>query len=208
MKNVKAVVLCAALGASLLLSASAKANTIVENLTFNLTGFVDIGGSNIPAPDPLVTGSITVTYDPTLAYDNDTTDIVVHSLNGVTVSSPLGFTYQNGLLEFGGTQSDSDFVDANTNDIVVAFNVSNPADPTFIPCSTPGYTCGVDTGSPLVDAAGYTIAGYNTGWFYGVKSTVSPTLPPPTSTPEPSTVGLLGIGLAALAFATRRLAVS
>jgi hypothetical protein len=187
---------------------SLNAADIVENLTFNLTGFVDItAGSNIPPPDPLVTGSITVTYDPTLSYDNDTTDIVVNYLNGVTVSSPLGFTYSNGELEFGGTQNDSDYIYANTNDIVVSFNVTNPSDPTFIPCSTPGYTCGQYTGSSAVDAAGYAIAGYNTGWFYGVQSTVTPTPPaPPTTsaTPEPAAAGLLGLGLAGLVVARRR----
>jgi len=120
----------------MLTSSSAFASPITETLTFNLTGFVDIVDNSTP-PDPLITGSITIKYDPSLSYDDDTTDIVVNSLTGVTVSSPLGFTYQNGFLEFGGIQNDASFVDSDTNDLVVAFNVTNPSDPTFIPCSTP-----------------------------------------------------------------------
>ena len=196
-----------AAAAAVLVPSMARAAVISENLTFSLSGFVDISGTNIAAPNSLVTGSITVTYDPTLSYDNDTADIVVHSLTGTTVSSPLGFTYQNGFLEFGGTQSDSDFVVGNTNDLVVSFNVTNPNNPTFIPCSTTGYTCGIYTGSSLVDAAGYTLLGYNTGWFYGVQSTVTPTLPPPgpsTGTPEPASLTLMGLGAGALALAAGR----
>jgi hypothetical protein len=187
----------------MLASSSAHATPITETLTFNLTGFVDISGTNIPPPDTDITGSITVNYDPTLTYDNDTTDLTVNYLTGVVVSSPLGFTYQNGYLEFGGTQNDSDLVFSNTNDLVVAFNVTNPADPFFPSCVTPGYTCGIYTGSSAVDAAGYTVVGDDTGWFYGAQSTVTPT-PPPSVTPEPSGLILLGTGLASCAGVLRK----
>lgn len=175
-----------------LVAGSALAAPITETISFSLSGFVDISG-NTPPPDPLVTGSFTLNYDPSLTYDNDTTDITVHYLTGVTVDSALGFTYQNGYLEFGGIQNDADLVFSNTNDIVVAFNVTNPADPQFIPCSTPGYTCGNYTGSSLVEAAGYTVVGSNTGWFYGApQSTVS-------TAPEPAPLVLFGLGLGAVA---------
>ncbi len=143
----------------------------------------------------MINGSITLHYDPALSYDNDTTDITVNYLTGVTVDSPLGFTYGSGFLEFGGTANDSDIVGSFTNDLVVAFNVTDPANPTFIPCSTPGYTCGVYTGSSAVEAAGYTVADSSTGWFYGAKaSTVT------TSVPEPAPIVMLGLGLGVLAF--------
>lgn len=192
-----------ALAAFGLVTGTAQAGPISEDISFSLSGFLDITGT-APAPIPLITGFITVTYDPTLSYDNDTTHIVVHSLTGITVGSALGFTYSGGLLEFGGIQNDADFVGSFTDDLVVAFDVTDPAHPKFVPCSTPGYTCGKYTGSSLVEAAGYTRADSATGWFYGAPdSTVTPT-PPVTTVPEPETYSLLALGLAAVGFAGRR----
>ena len=198
MRTIKTAVLLALGLGGMLASSSASASTITENLSFNLTGFLDIVG-NAPPPDLVVTGSITITYDPTLTYDNDTTDIVVHSLTGVTVDSPLGFTYQGGFLEFGGTQTDSDLVAFGTNDIVVAFNVTDPSNPTLIPCSTPGFSCGKYTGNNAVDAAGYTTVGTDTAWFNGAQSTVTA-----TTTPEPSSLLLFATGVGAFARLVRR----
>ena len=46
-----------------LVAGTAQAVTITENINFSLSGFVDITGST-PPPITLITGAITVTYDP------------------------------------------------------------------------------------------------------------------------------------------------
>ena len=193
-------VVVAAMG---LFAGTAGAVPISEDINFSLSGFVDITGS-VPPPITLITGSITVTYDPALTYNNDTSHIVVHSLTGISVDSALGFTYQNGFLEFGGIQNNADFVSSNTNDLVVSFNVTDPNHPQFVPCSTPGFTCGTYTGSSLVEAAGYTRVGSNTGWFYGAPESVVSPMPINAPVPEPETVSLLAIGLAAIGWLRRK----
>jgi hypothetical protein len=186
---------------------SAGAQPITETYNFDLGGFVDVLGSSTP-PVSNITGSVTLTFDPTLTYDNDTSDITVNSFTGLnqygtsgpyayTLQSQIGFTYANGYLEIGGIESDSDLVVVGSTDIVISLNVTNPGDPAFVPCSTPGYTCGQYTGSDLVDASGYTLADYNTGWFYGVPQSN-------VGVPEPGTGLMLGTGLMGLAAVRRR----
>lgn len=197
--------LVAAAIATFVLAFNAAAAPVTETYSFTLGGFVDINGSP-PQPSPVsqVTGSFTVTFDPTLNYDDDTTDIVVHSLTGVTVDSPLGFTYDaSGHYFFlGGTANDSDYVVVGTNDFVLTYNLTNLADPTFISCATPGFSCGANTGSPLYDTSGFTTIGNNSLWFI----TAADSNPNGTNVPEPATGALMLVALLGLAYFHRRAA--
>lgn len=188
-------------GAALLASTTLTANaaTVTETYSFSLTGFVDIQG-NTTAPSNLVTGSFTVTFDPTQNYTNDTTDIHVNSFNGVTVDSPFGFSYDatSKLFGFGGTYGGTNLVYDGTNDIVISYNLSNLADPTFVPCSTPGYTCGKYTGSSAVEASGYTTVASGTAYFYGAQSTIT------AGVPEASTWAMMIAGFCGLGFMAYR----
>ena len=87
--------------ASLALAAwtnGASASTITQTVDFSATNFTTIHGSPVPT-DP-VTGSFKVTFDPSFGPTDDTTHIVVNSLN-IPVDSTIGFTYYTNL-QFGG----------------------------------------------------------------------------------------------------------
>lgn len=182
-----------------LTSLPANAGVVTETYSFTLGGFVDINGSPpLPSPQSTITGSFTVTFDPTLNYDNDTTDLVVHSFSGSPMApaldSQLGFTYDaSGHFFFlGGVANDSDFVFTGTNDFVLTFDLTNLADPKFVPCNTPGFLCGANTGNPAYDTSGYTTQGTNSLWFIAAANSN-------TAVPEPATwaillAGLLGAG--------------
>jgi hypothetical protein len=183
--------------------APASAGVVTENYSFSLGGFTDINGSPpLPPPVTTVTGSFTVTFDPTLNYDSDTADVTVHSLSGITVDSPLGFTYDAASGDFflGGTANDSDFVSVGTNDFVLTYNLTDLSDPQFIPCSTPGFLCGAQTGNGAYETSGYTTVGNDSLWFIATADSSTGTTP----VPEPFTLSLFGAGLAGGAAMRRR----
>jgi len=185
-----------------LVGVPAHSSPVTETYSFALGGFVDINGSPaLPTPVSQITGSFTVTFDPTQSYDNATAGLVVHSLTGVTVDSTLGFTYDATahLFFLGGTQNDSDFVVTGTNDFVLAYDVTDLSNPAFVPCSTPGFVCGALTGSPLYDAAGFTTVGNDSLWFI----TAADSNPVGTTVPEPATAALVLVALLGLAGARR-----
>jgi hypothetical protein len=185
----------------------ASAAVVTKSYSFSLGGFIDVNDiSPLPSPLSAITGSFTVTFDPTLSYDNDTADVSV-TLNGTptapTIDSPLGFTYfGSGLYAgdffLGGTANDSDFVSAGTNDFVLSYNLSDLNNPQFINCGAVGVVCGLQTGNSAYDGSGYTEAGSNAVWFIGADQSVT------SAVPEPLTLSLFGAGVAGAAAIRRR----
>jgi hypothetical protein len=179
-------------------SPSAHATPITDIFTFSFTRYIDTGGTYLPVASPTLTGSITVQYDPTLTYTDDTADLDITSLSNVIVSDPIGFSYADGLLELGNTPIDP-LVASYTNDLVITFDVTNPDDPTFVSCTMTGYTCGVFSGTSTVVSADPTIDSSFNGWFYTPPGDFVPTL-----TPEPPCLLLMATGFGVLAELARR----
>jgi hypothetical protein len=193
----------AAIVAAGLVSVPANASTVVETYNITLGGFVDV---DLGAPPPVttVTGSITLTFDPTLNYDNDTADLVVNNFNigGITLDSPLGFTYfatgtyANDLF-VGGTENDSDYVVSGTNDFVLTYNVSDLNSPQLIPCSGI-FSCGDQTGNPAYETTGYTTQGNDSIWLVATAdSTIT------SGVPEPATWAMFLLGFGGIGFMLR-----
>jgi PEP-CTERM motif len=193
--------LAAATGVVAFLNPSlAKASIITETITFHLSGFQDATGNANTAPFSSVDGSFTLTYDPSLSYDNDTADIMMDSLTGVGNDVPVGFSYEDGVLGIGGTLNQVDEVAVGTDDFAFYLDTSSPTAPAFITCGMAGVSCGIFTSDAQVLAAGYATSG-TTGFYLAgpTSSSVSASV-----VPEPSTLASLSTGLLAIAGAMRR----
>src|ERR1700679_2824846 len=89
-------------------------------------------------------GSFTVTFDPTLTYTDDSTDLTVNSFSDsqlLSTSVPAGFDYLStglhaGELIIGGLVNGVSILDEGTNDYGLVIGAANTADPTFIQYSS------------------------------------------------------------------------
>jgi len=175
---------------------------VTETYDFTLGNFVYTAGS-ITSPITSFSGSFTLTFDPSLTINDQTTDIT-GSLSGVPgapgVDTPISFSnYPGNPLGFsiGGTSCSSSCVFSFTNDFVLqlTFLSGNPADPVFTTCAATGQSCGSYNNSPTVIASGYSESDTAFAWFATTGSVTAV-----TATPLPSTWMLLISGFVGIGF--------
>jgi hypothetical protein len=160
------------------MSGSAAAAVITRTYTFDATNLQPSGGG-APAPVSHVVGSITVTFDPSVAIYDVTSGITLNSLN-LPLASAIGFSFTPfGSLTFGGIGSGVAGALHGTDDFEVAF---------FTPLS--------DT--PVFGGLFYTQSGVDQSWGTRTGSVGAVTVP------EPSTWAMLLMGFFSAALALRR----
>jgi hypothetical protein len=185
---------------------SASAAIVTETYSFSLGGFVDeFGDPPVPSPVATISGSFTVTFDPTLNHVDDTTGLVVHSFSGVgaPLDSPLGFTYlaASGEFALGGLEPAPTDINAGTNDFSIFLNLANLSKPQFFPCSVPGASCGAANGDPAFIVAGFTRSGADFDKSIWIAAAAESEV---AAVPEPSTWAMLLIGFTGLGYAGYR----
>ena len=188
-------VLMASAAIALLAASPLTAATITDNVSFVAADFGSFPSGTAPV-DP-VTGSFTITYDPTQTYLDTTSGISLDSLN-ITLDSPLSFSYSPtgpnaDDLFVGGAADTAELVQFNpaTNDFTLSITGFSTA---------PGF-------NNLTYAQ--VASGNNVFFTQGPTGTVTVT-PVVASAPEPATwavmvLGLFGLG-AAMRAARRRAA--
>ena len=173
---------------------AANAAIVSDLVTFTASGFTSAFGQPVPT-DP-VTGSFTITFDPTQTYIDQTVGITLNSLN-ISLGSALAFDYS----PTGNTHGDAD-------ELVVG-GLEDGADSVFLsPTVFDDFYLHILTYSstPTFQQVGYTTSSdtADTNYFYTDlpdSCAGSVTVTPITgSTPEPATWAMMLAGFAGLGF--------
>lgn len=169
----------------------AHAAMITRTYEFAVTNILTNGPST-PAPVDEITGSFTLTFDPTVAIYNSTAGLVVNNLS-YAQSVPMGFSFTPfGMLGFGGLPSGVAGASAGTDDFYIGM---------FQPLSS----------TPIYGGSFFSSSGSNVTWSAVTGSITAydgPARAP--AIPEPGTWALLilGFGLAGAALRDRRTLVA
>lgn len=156
-------------------AAPSHAAPVTHSFSFTASGFINLRGATPKPVDPVI-GRFTVTFDPSVDRFNQTTDLVLNSLNLPTPSFGIGFTYRTDrdLLIVGGLIFDVDGLLTGDDFFVV---IEGPA-----------------TSSPTLFQVGYTLESHPTNVWSSFTGSVTRDgdLPPdpPANVPEPNALAL------------------
>jgi hypothetical protein len=172
----------------------ATAATVTDVVTFSATSFTGgppplyTGGT---APTDPVTGSFTITFDPTLTYTDSTTGITLNSLN-ISLVSALSFDYSPNSYTIGATTF-------GAGELVVG-GVESGACCITLPSTDPDFYLQIltVTTTPAFNQLGYLTA--DGSYFYSAIGTSggSVTVTPVSTTPLPAALPLFATGLGAM----------
>jgi hypothetical protein len=168
----------------------ASAAVQTDFISFSAGGFISAYGQPVPT-DP-VTGSFTITFDPTLTYTDSTAGITLNSLN-IPLGSALSFSY---VLTGGG-----ELVVGGIDDGAGVVQISPSTDDFYLHIFT-------FTTAPTFQQLGYSeIATGPSSYFYndltnGGSGSVSVT--PVIAVPEATTWAMMLLGFAGLGIAGYR----
>jgi hypothetical protein len=177
-----------AAGAAVMGAGAANAALVHDLVTFSASDF-QIGEGSDPAPKDPVTGSFTITFDPTQTYSDSTSGIILDGLN-ITLGSALSFSYSPTTIP-GVISAD---------ELIVGGVFDGAAKVQYTP-STDDFWLFINnfTTAPVFDQLGYTQTAVSSdNLFYTVNGTGSVSVTPLTSVPEPATWAMLLAGFAGL----------
>lgn len=193
----------AAISTTILNIEDASAAILNGTYSFSISNFYTPSGAT--PPYSTISGTFTFhNFDTTVAYDSNTTVVTLDSLTPGFLGSPFGVTsFTSGIYAgnvfLGGTANNSDYALDGTNDIALGFDFSNPAAPTFLPCSAI-YSCSNPPGETIV-GSGYTTAN-TTAYFQPQSASASISLVPlPASAPM---FGAAFLALGAVGYGLKR----
>ena len=173
---------------------AAGAAVITDTFTFTATGFQSAFGQAVPT-DP-VTGSFTVTFDPTQTYFNQTAGITMNSLNLTLDSSAVSFNYSPTATSF----SDGSALDAG--ELIIGGAELGAALVQTSPTTQNDFYVHIDDAltAPVMQQLGYTSSALGPQAYFFTPAPESITVTP---VPEPAAWLLMIAGIGCIGGALR-----